>query len=289
MHSNSKKRSPLVQALRAFAKHGVVIKAAAVLIVMFVLAAVFAPVLTQYTPFEQSLLDRLQYPSKEHLLGTDNLGRDVFSRIIYGARISLTASLLSGIIAAALGLAFGLLAGYVGGIVGQAVMRLTDAQLSLPPIVLIMVLATLFGGGVQGVSIVIGISMMPTYIRMMYGMVLSLKEQDYVCAAKLVGKRGPSIMLRHLLPNCFPSLIVLFTMNLGQAMMIESSLSYLGIGITPPTPAWGSMVAGGYTSLLTNPLLSILPGICVILVVVAFNIVGDALRDTLDPRLRGKL
>lgn len=274
---------------RAIKKQGIVVKISAILILLFVVAAICAPICTPYSPTELSLLDQMKPPSSEHLLGTDNLGRDVLTRIIYGARISLTTSLLSGIIAAALGLFLGLLAGYMGGAVGQVIMRLTDAQLSLPPIVLIMVLATLFGGGVQGVSIVIGISMMPTYIRMMYGMVLSLKEQDYICAARLVGKSQTSIMFRHLLPNCFPSLIVLFTMNLGSSIMIESSLSYLGIGIAPPTPAWGSMVSEGYRYIVTNPSLALLPGVCVILVVVSFNIVGDALRDALDPRLRGKL
>lgn len=152
-----------------------------------------------------------------------------------------------------------------------------------------MVLAMVFGGGVAGVSIVIGLSMFPSYARVSYGMVLSLRENDYVTAARLVGQSKRKILFKHLLPNCFPSLIVLFTMNLGTAIMLESSMSYLGVGITPPTPAWGSMVSEGYKCLLTNPMVAILPGICVILIVVAFNIVGDGLRDAIDPRLRGKL
>ena len=152
-----------------------------------------------------------------------------------------------------------------------------------------MVLATLFGGGIQGVSIVIGIAMVPTYVRMVNAMVISLKSNDYIMASKIIGQSNSKILLRHLLPNCFPSLIVLITMNLGNAIMLEASLSYLGIGITPPTPAWGSMVSEGYNYLMSYPSIAILPGLCVLLIVVSFNIVGDVLRDSLDPRLRGKL
>ncbi len=259
------------------------------IIAAFIFGAVFAPVLTPYDPTQQILSDKYAGISAEHLLGADHLGRDVLTRLLYGARVSLLTSVLSTVIAAVIGLSLGLAAGYFGGIVGQAIMRVMDAQLSIPPLVLTMVLATLFGGGIQGVSIVIGISMVPTYVRMVNAMVLSLKNSDYVVAARLIGRRDLMIILRHLLPNCFPSLIVLITMNLGSAIMLEASLSYLGIGITPPTPAWGSMVSEGYNSLRSAPLNAILPGLCVMLTVIAFNIVGDTLRDTLDPRLRGKL
>lgn len=277
------------QTVRVFFSRGIIVKICFGIIVLFVMAAIFAPVLTQYDPEKQSLLEKLQGPSIAHLLGTDNLGRDLLTRILFGARISLLSSLLSSMIAAALGTTLGLIAGYFGGILSQVIMRIIDAQLSIPPLVLTMVLAMVFGGGVAGVSIVIGISMFPSYARVSYGMVLSLKENDYVTAARLVGQSKRKILFKHLMPNCFPSLIVLFTMNLGTAIMLESSLSYLGIGITPPTPAWGSMVSEGYKYLLTNPMVAILPGLCVLLVVVAFNIVGDGLRDAIDPRLRGKL
>ena len=259
------------------------------LIIVFVLGAIFAPILTKYEPTEQHLSDQFSKITPEHPLGADHLGRDLLTRLLYGARVSLLTSLLSTAIAAIIGLTLGLIAGYFGGFLGQAIMRIMDAQLSIPPLVLTMVLATLFCGGVVGVSIVIGISMVPTYVRMVNAMVISLKNNDYVIAAKLVGQSNAKILIRHLLPNCFPSLIVLITMNLGNAIMLESSLSYLGIGITPPTPAWGSMVSEGYNYLMNYPLIAILPGLCVMLTVVAFNIVGDALRDTLDPRLRGKL
>lgn len=287
--SEKKTKSKFQQTLHVFFGRGIIVKICSAIIVIFVLAAILAPILTPYEPSKQTLTAVLQHSSRDHLLGTDDLGRDLLTRILYGARISLITSLLSSLIAAALGTFLGLVAGYFGGFLSQVIMRLIDAQLSIPPLVLTMVLAMVFGGGVTGVSIVIGLSMFPSYTRVSYGQVLALKENDYVTAARLVGQRKFKILLHHLLPNCFPSLIVLFTMNLGTAIMLEASMSYLGIGITPPTPAWGSMVSEGYKYLLSNPMVAILPGLCVLLVVVAFNIVGDALRDAIDPRLRGKL
>lgn len=289
MEKTKEKNSQFRQTLRVFFGRGVIAKISFCIVVIFILVAIFAPYLTPYEPEKQELLDKLQGPSAAHLLGTDNLGRDLLTRILYGARISLISSVLSSLIAAALGTLLGLIAGFFGGFLSQVIMRVVDAKMSIPPLVLTMVLAMVFGGGVAGVSIVIGISMFSSYTRVSYGMVLSLRENDYVTAAMLVGQSKAKILFKHLLPNCFPSLIVMFTMNLGSAIMMEASLSYLGIGITPPTPAWGSMVSEGYKYLLTNPMVSIIPGLCVLLVVVSFNILGDGLRDAIDPRLRGKL
>lgn len=277
------------QNIRVFFSRGFMSKICFGIIIVFVVLAVLAPVLAPYPPTEQSLTEALQKPSATHWFGTDNLGRDLLSRILYGARISLISSLLSSLIAAAIGTFLGLVAGYFGGLLSQVIMRVIDAQLSIPPLVLTIVLAMVFGGGITGVSVVIGLSMFPSYARVSYAQVLALKENDYVIAAQLVGQSERKIMFTHLLPNCFPSLIVLFTMNLGTAIMLEASMSYLGVGITPPTPAWGSMVSEGYKYLVSNPAIALLPGICVLLVVISFNIVGDSLRDALDPRLRGKL
>lgn len=285
----SKNNSQFKEFLRAFFGRGWIVKICMVVIVLLILAAVLAPVLTPYSPEKISLTEKLRPPSAEHLLGTDHLGRDVFTRLLYGASISLLCSVLSCLIALVIGLFFGLIAGYYQGIVSQTIMRVTDAQLSIPPLILTMVLASLMGGGVRGVSIVIGISVVPTYVRMINSLVISLKEGDYVVAARLVGQNGAKILWKHLLPNCIPSLIVLFTMNLGTAIMLEASMSFLGVGIAAPTPSWGGMVSEGYNYLIANPLLALLPGFCVMVTVVAFNIVGDALRDALDPRLRGKL
>lgn len=275
--------------LRVFFGRGFLVKISFTIIILFIFLAIFASVLTPYSPYEQSLVDALQGPSLKHLLGTDNLGRDLLTRLLYGARISMGMSVLSSIWAAVIGIILGLLGGYFRGFISSCIMRFTDAHLSIPPLLLTMVLAGLFGGNLMGISFVIGFSVVPTYVRVVYGLVLSLRENDYVTAAALVGQSDGKILLKHLLPNCFASLIVIFTMNLGTAIMIESSLSYLGIGITAPEPAWGTMVSDGYKYLLAAPHLAILPGVCLLLLVVSFNIVGDGLRDALDPRLRGKL
>lgn len=275
--------------LKVFFGGGVIVYACCFVILLFVFAAIFAPVLTKYSPTEMSLLEQLVPPSSTHLLGTDELGRDLFTRILYGARISMVTGVLASLIAAGIGIVLGLLAGFFRGPVSQIIMRITDAQLSIPPLILTMVLASLFSGGILGVSIVVGISMVPTYVRILYGMVLSVRENDYVLASDLVGQSKAAILFKHILPNCFPSLIVVFTMNLGNAIIMEASLSYLGLGITAPTPAWGCMVSDGYQFLRSDPLIAIIPGLCVLLVVIAFNIIGDGFRDSLDPRLRGKL
>ncbi len=274
---------------RVFFSRGWVTKLCFGIIVAFVFIAVFAPLLTPYTPYEQNLLSILAGPSGEHLLGCDNIGRDTLTRLLYGARVSLVTGLLSSIWAAAVGTTIGLIAGYVGGWVNTLIMRITDAMIAIPPIIFTIVLSAMVTGNLLGISVVIGVSIIPSYIRMVNGLVISLRENDYVTAANLIGQKQLVIMFRHLLPNCLASLIVTFTMNVGTAIMLESTLSYLGVGIIPPTPAWGVMVSEGYKYLFNQPLVAILPGICIMLVVIAFNIVGDALRDALDPRLRGKL
>jgi len=277
------------QALRVFFGRGILVKISVFIILFFVFMAVFATVLTPYTPFEQRILHALEGPSNANWLGTDNLGRDLFTRLAHGARISLTISLLSSLFAATVGVILGLLAGYFKGVVSSIIMRFTDVHLSIPPLLLAMVLAVLTGGSIIGLSFIIGISVVPTYVRVIYSLVLSLRENDYITAAEIIGQKSHKILLKHLLPNCFASLIVVFTMNLGTAVMLEAALSYLGIGISPPTPAWGTMVSEGFLYLMRAPRLAILPGLCVLLLVVSFNIVGDGLRDALDPKLRGKL
>lgn len=293
MENQIKTKSKFRQTMKVFLGRGILVKICFGLIIFFVLVALIAPAITPYTPTQQSLRDALQGPSVKHLLGTDQLGRDVLTRLMYGARVSLVCSVLSSLISAIIGTVLGLIAGYFGGIIGQIIMRFIDAQLSIPPLILSMVLAStfvlIFGGNLIAVSLVIGLSRFASYVRIVNGLVLSLKKNDFVIASSLVGQSETKILFSHLLPNCFPSIIVLFTMNLGGAIMMESSLSFLGIGITPPTPAWGGMVNEGYTYLISNPSLAILPGLCVLIVVMAFNIVGDGLRDALDPRLRGKL
>ena len=277
------------QFFHVFFWRGILVQISLAIIFLFVSAALLAPVLTPYTPYEQDLTKLFAKPSAEHWLGTDNIGRDFLTRLLYGAQISLVTSLLSSIWAGMVGIVLGLIAGYFEGWIGSVIMRIIDAQLSIPSLIFSMVLGMVGGQSIIGMSIAIGVGAIPAYTRMVYGMVLSLKNNDYIVAASLIGQGETQILFRHLLPNCFAPLIVIFTMSLGMAIMVEAGLAYLGVGIAAPTPAWGVMVSEGYKYLTLYPRLAILPGLCVMLVVVAFNVVGDGLRDALDPRLRGKL
>jgi peptide/nickel transport system permease protein len=259
----------------------------AVIILVLTIVAIFAPLLAPYDPYEQHLMITLQQPSKEYLLGTDEMGRDLLSRLIWGSRISILVGVVAVSIAGVLGMGMGLIAGYFGKWIQSIIMRFIDALMALPPLLLILAIAAVLGGGIFNVLVAIGIGLLPTYCRLMCGQILTLKESDYITAAKAMGASNLRIMFRHLLPNSFPPLLVLITLNMGTAILMEASLSFLGIGISPPTATWGAMVTSGYRYLLTNPLLSNMPGICILLVVLAFNMVGDGLRDALDPRLRG--
>lgn len=277
------------QALRIFFGRGIIVKASVFVALVFIFFALFADLISPYDPAKQDLIAKLQPPSMEHWLGTDFLGRDVLSRIIHGCRVSMAVSLLSGTVAAAIGIVLGLIAGYTNGVISKIIMGITDVILSMPGMVFTLIIASIMGKSVFSLTFAIGIGIAPSYVRMVNGITLSLKQNDYIIASKLVGQNETNILFSHLLPNAFPSLIVLYTINLGQAIMTESSMSYLGVGISPPTASWGNMVNDAYTYLLQAPWLAIIPGICIIILVIAFNIIGDGLRDALDPRLRGKL
>ncbi len=260
-----------------------------VIIFLLILTAIFAPLLTPYEPNKVKLEDSLQQPSSQHLLGTDQQGRDVLTRILYGSRIAIIVGVVAVTASGAFGMFLGLLAGYFGGWVETIIMRITDALMSLPPLVLMLAIAVMLGGGVTTVLLALGVALMPTYSRLMCGQVLSAKENDYVMAAKIIGAGNLRVMFRHLVPNVFPPLLVLITLDLGFAILTEASLSFLGIGINPPTATWGAMVSDGQRYLLTHPVLSFTPGLAIVLVVLGFNLAGDGLRDALDPRLRGRI
>lgn len=274
--------------VRVFLGRKVVILGAAI-IALLVLAALLADVISPYDPYRQNLRESLQQPSPAHLLGTDALGRDTLSRVIYGSRTSLAVGLVSTLIGAVVGMALGLLAGYYGGILNTLIMRFVDALMAVPSLMLALAIGAALGGGLTNVMISLGISIVPTYARLMRGQVLTVKQQDYIAAGEVIGGSDLRIMLWHILPNCLSPLIVLITLNLGAAILAEAGLSFLGLGINPPGAAWGAMVNDGYRYLVSNPVLSFAPGLCVMLVVLAFNLVGDGLRDALDPRLRGTL
>jgi len=284
----SQRHSKWRRYIRVLAGRKIVVFAFAV-ILLLIITALFAPFLAPYDPYDQNLQIRYQQPSTDYWLGTDPLGRDELSRIIFGTRASLQVGLIAVGIAAVIGIALGLLAGYFNGFVNTIIMRLIDTLMAIPPLILALTFAAVLGGGLNSLMISVGIAMVPTYCRLTCSLTLSTKENDYIMAGYAMGASAQRIMLKHLLPNIFPPLIVLITLNMGQAILIEAALSFLGLGIAPPGAAWGSMVKAGYRDLLTNPILSFAPGLCIMLVVMAFNILGDGLRDALDPRLRGKI
>jgi peptide/nickel transport system permease protein len=254
------------------------------IILLLIFTAIFAPLLAPYDPYKINMKASLEQPSTKHLLGTDKVGRDILSRIIYGTRSSLMVGVVVVAIATVVGMTLGLVTGYYGGWLDNILMRLIDAQMAIPGLILAMVISSILGGGLKNVMVAIGITAVPTYCRLMRSQAITAKEADYVLAEKSIGSSNMRTMFLHILPNCLPPMIVLMTMNLGTAILAEAGLSFLGIGISPPAAAWGSMV-----NLLRNPLLSIAPGVCIMLVVISFSMVGDGLRDALDPKLRGTL
>jgi ABC-type dipeptide/oligopeptide/nickel transport system permease subunit len=260
-----------------------------VFIILFFFTAIFAPLLAPYNPYDQNLDQVLLPSSVHHILGTDSLGRDTFSRLIYGSRNSLLVGIVAVGIAALSGIFIGLISGYFQGLGNSLIMRIVDALMCFPMILLALVIAALLGGGMKNVIIALGIALLPGYARLMCAQVLSVKQNDYVLAERAAGANNSRVMFSHILPNCFPPLIVLITMQMGGAILAEAGLSFLGIGIQPPASAWGTMVSDGRGFLLTNPVLSIAPGLAIMLVVFSFNMVGDGLRDALDPRLRGTI
>jgi peptide/nickel transport system permease protein len=258
-------------------------------LVLLGITAIFAPWIAPYDPYKQNMREVRLQPSAEHLLGTDPLGRDTLSRLIYGSRTALLVGFTTVTFAAVAGIILGLIAGYFGGITNMIIMRIMDLLLSFPMIILALFIAALLGGGIQNVIIALGIGALPGYARVMHGLTLSIRENDYILAERAIGSSNSRTMLSHILPNALPPMIVLITLQLGSIILAEAGLSYLGIGIKPPGAAWGAMVNEGYRYLLTNSWLSVAPGLAIMLVVFAFNLVGDGLRDALDPRLRGLL
>ncbi len=280
-HVNETKRF-----LRVFLGRGLVVFGM-VIVLLFIFTAIFGPLLAPYDPVEIHPAERLQNPSWQHWLGTDNFGRDTLSRLIHGAGNSLMVGVVAVGIAAVVGIIAGMLAGFFGGWINIVIMRIVDALMSFPMILLALLIAGLLGSGLKNVMIALGVAMIPVYARLMCGQVLTIRENDYIMAGRSMGSNNWRLMFRHILPNAFPPLIVLITMQIGSAILAEAGLSYLGIGITPPEPSWGAMVNDGFRYLITNPLLSFVPGLAIMLVVFAFSMVGDGLRDALDPRLRG--
>ena len=274
---------------RVFFSRGVVIFGLIVLLLL-ILTAIFAAWLAPYDPYKPGGVGKgLLQPSRDHLLGTDLIGRDTLSRLIYGSRTALMVGFISVMVSSIIGVPLGIIAGYSGGFINIAIMRTMDALMCFPMLLLALVVAAVLGGGIQNVIIALSVGTIPGYARVTHGLTLSLKETDYIMAQTAMGSGKVRTMFKHILPNAFPPLIVLMTMQLGNLILAEAGLSFLGIGIEPPGAAWGAMVNDGYQYLKNNPVLSFAPGLAIMLVVFAFNMVGDGLRDALDPKLRGLL
>ncbi|BDC42936.1 ABC transporter permease [Paraburkholderia terrae] len=256
----------------------------AILVALIVVMALFAPWLTQYDPVQASFMTVRQAPSAAHWFGTDELGRDVLSRLLYGARASLLAGVVSVGIAVVLGVPLGLLAGYFGKLVDGVISRIADALLSIPFLILAIALSAFLGPSLTNAMAAIGISAMPRFIRLTRGQAISVKAEEYVEGARAIGLDHARIILRYILPNVLPPIIVQASLTVASAIIAEASLSFLGLGQLPPAPSWGSMLNTAKDFVSQAPWMSIFPGIAIFLAVLGFNLLGDGLRDALDPR-----
>jgi peptide/nickel transport system permease protein len=277
-----------IRRLGRLARHKPLGTFAVLILSALVLCAVFADVVAPYDPYETSALLRLQSPSAAHLLGTDNLGRDVLSRLIYGSRISLWVGFLSVTLGTTFGMMVGLASGYVGGKFDMVTQRFVDAMQATPGLVLALVFISVFGRSVTNVIIAIGLVIAPSDSRIMRSSVLSVRELPFIEAANVIGCKGWRIVWRHVLPNAIAPMIVIASIRFAQAILTEAALGFLGLGAPPPTPSWGGMLSGPARQYLeTQPLLAVFPGLAIGVTVLAFLFLGDTLRDVLDPRLRG--
>lgn len=280
-----KKRSQTQEIVRRFLRNRQAV-AGLIMLTILVFCAVFAPVIAPYDPIKQDLRNRLDPPSWEHIMGTDELGRDIFSRILYGARISLTVGLIAVSLSCVAGCLLGVIAGYYGGVLDNIIMRCADVLMAIPSILLNIAIVAALGTGLQNVMIAIGISSIPGYCRIMRASILSLRDQEFVEASRAAGAGGVYIITHHILPNCLAPLIVQATLRTGSAILSCASMSFIGLGIVPPTPEWGAMLSSGREFLRDAPHLTTFPGVAIMFAVFAMNLMGDGLRDALDPKLK---
>ncbi len=258
-----------------------------VLVGLELLLAVAAPALAPYAPNAQDFRAVLQPPGWPHVLGTDDLGRDILSRLLHGARLSLAVGVAAVTLAVAVGVPLGLTVGYSGGRLDELLMRVVDSLMALPPLVLALVITAVLGSGLQNAMFAIAVVAIPTYTRLMRGQILSVKQNDYVLAVFACGASIPRILFRHMLPNSIAPIVVQASLGIGFAIITESSLSFIGLGAQPPTATWGSMVQVGFQYLEIAPWFVLAPAAMIFLAVLGFNLLGDGLRDALDPSLRG--
>ena len=258
------------------------------IILLIILVSIFVPFLAPYNPVEPDYPKTLQPPSKNHFFGTDEFGRDIFSRILYGTKYALIVGLGVVLVTFAIGITLGILAGYFGGMTDGMIMRAVDIMMSMPSLVLAIALAGVLGGGLKSIIIAIGVISWASLTRLVRGETLSIKEEPYIEAAGALGISNLHIIFKHILPNISSSLIVYATLSIPAAILTSAALSFLGVGMQPPTPEWGLMVSEGRDFLGSAWWISTFPGLAIMVVSLTFNIVGDALRDALDPTLEGK-
>lgn len=285
---NTKKYESLWQiTVRQFKKNKLAVIGLTIFM-LFVLIAILAPVLAPYDPTEIDLFKVHQAPDREHLLGTDELGRDVLSRLLYGARITLLVGVSSMIFSVLLGTFVGAVGGYYGGLIDNILMRITDVALSFPSIILLIIIAAYFKTTIFGMIVILGLTGWMGIARLIRGEFLSLKQKEYVIASQAIGNRDFRTIFRHILPNASAPLIVAATLRVGYSILFESALSWLGIGIKPPTPTWGNMLSNAQSDIFQAPWLAVWPGVMIFLTVLTINFIGDGLRDALDPKLKNK-
>lgn len=280
------RQSPWRQGLRTVLSSKTATVGAAVIIILLLLAIV-GPIVAPYNPSAQDLLVRHDGPSLDHLLGTDQYGRDILSRLLHGARISLLISVGAIFLALIVGIPIGLFSGHKGGIADIVIMGLVDILLTFPIFLLAIFVVAITGPSLLNIMLAVAIATLPTIVRIVRGDTLGVRDSEFAVAAMSVGARAPRIVFRHILPNILSSISVIATVQIGSAILVESSLSFLGLGLSPPTPAWGLMINEGLRYLPVNPAMAIAPGVAIAVTVLGFNLFGDGLRDALDPRLRG--
>ena len=271
--------------LRRFARRKVSVLGAVILL-LFLLVALFGPMFCTQDPLAQDLVHKYQQPSSEHWFGTDNLGRDTFTRMIYGARVSLSISFAGVMSGCLVGVLLGVCAGFFGGWVDTLVSRLIDILLAFPSLLLAITVVAILGSGTENTAIAIAIFSIPSIARMVRGIVMSNKDAEYIQACRVMGASNARMIFTHIIPNAISQIIVNITLNLGTAILTASSLSFLGLGVQPPAPEWGAMLSTGRDVIRAYPLAVLIPGIAITLVVMSFSLVGDGLRDALDPKLK---
>ncbi len=280
---NNKEKNRVKELWKKFYKNKLAV-IGAIIIIIEIFIALFAPFIAPLDPTEPDYMSVLTSPNKENLFGTDDLGRDVLSRVIYGSRVSLSAGLIAVVIALLIGVPIGLISGYYQGFLDEfIIMRFTDAMMALPSLVLALALSAIMGAGLRNAMIAIGIIFTPRYIRLVRGEVLSVKEEQYVEAAHSLGMSDFRLLFKHILPNIMSPIMVQATLNIATGIIVEAGLSYLGLGTQPPVPSWGNMLSSGQGYLDQAPWIALSSGIAIFVSVLAFNLVGDGLRDMLDP------